>query len=115
MKRYDATYSVASFVGSLVVSVSVMAAVHYDTFAQLSGGLNSLMYPFGIIVLILGVNILVWSNAEYTKDSPSIEQHQRLIEIHKSQSQIINSRTHMLKIHKDLEAVGLEVTHQYTH
>lgn len=59
MKRYDATYSAASFVGSFVVSASIMATVHYDTFAQLSGVLNYILYPCGIIVLMVGVYLLV--------------------------------------------------------
>jgi hypothetical protein len=91
-----------------------MAAVHYNTFAQLSGALNSALYPSGILVLILGVNLLVWSNTDYTKDSHSKEQQRRLIESHRSQPQIINSGTHILKRHKDLEAAGLEVTQRYT-
>ena len=59
MKRYDATYSAASFVGSFVVSASVMAALHYNTFAQLKGIVNLILYPFGIFILMIGVYLLV--------------------------------------------------------
>ena len=59
MKKFDATYASASFVGSFVVSASIMAAVHYNTFAQLTGVLNYILYPSGIIVLMVGVYLLV--------------------------------------------------------
>mmetsp|Transcript_16175 Transcript_16175/g.44783 ORF Transcript_16175/g.44783 Transcript_16175/m.44783 type:complete len:382 (+) Transcript_16175:329-1474(+) len=59
MKRYDATYSSASFVGSFVVSASIMAAVHYNTFQQLDGIVNYVLYPCGLAVLMVGVYVLV--------------------------------------------------------
>lgn len=59
MKRYDATYSAAMFVGSFVVSASIMAAVHYATFAHLVGVVNWILYPGGLLVLMSGVWILV--------------------------------------------------------
>jgi len=112
MKRYDATYSVASFIGSLVVSASVMAALHYHTFAQLRGPLHAVLYPSGILVLILGVNLLIWSNTDYTKEGSHEEK--KLIEFPQSQSEITNARTYILKRHKDLEAAGLVGTQRYT-
>jgi len=78
MKRYDATYSAAAFVGSFVVSTSVMAAVHYDTFAQLNGVLNSLLYPFGIILLMAGVYLLVRESSESSQDNDSTGQRRQL-------------------------------------
>lgn len=59
MKRYDATYSAASFVGSFVVSASIMAMAHYNTFAQLEGLANDILYPIGLVVLMIGVYLLV--------------------------------------------------------
>ncbi|KAG7349363.1 hypothetical protein IV203_011960 [Nitzschia inconspicua] len=59
MKRYDATFSAASFVGSFVVSASIMAAAHYDTFAQLEGLFNYILYPTGLVMLMMGVYLLV--------------------------------------------------------
>mmetsp|Transcript_19180 Transcript_19180/g.47743 ORF Transcript_19180/g.47743 Transcript_19180/m.47743 type:complete len:382 (-) Transcript_19180:91-1236(-) len=73
MKRYDATYSAASFVGSFVVSASIMAAVHYDTFAQLNGLLNYVLYPFGIIVLMIGVYLLVKESSGSSQEVYSID------------------------------------------
>lgn len=64
MKRYDATYSSASFVGSFVVSASLMAAVHYDTFSQLDGFLNFVLYPLGLGVLMIGVYLLSSESVE---------------------------------------------------
>jgi hypothetical protein len=58
MKRYDATYSAASFVGSFVVSASIMATAHYNTFAELHGLINYILYPTGLVVLMIGVYIL---------------------------------------------------------
>ena len=59
MKRYDATYSSAMFVGSFVVSASIMSAVHYDTFQNLPGMINYILYPAGLGVLLAGVGLLV--------------------------------------------------------
>ena len=59
MKRYDASYSAAGFVGSFVVSASIMSAVHYNTFGELKGIVNYIMYPIGLLVLTLGVFVLV--------------------------------------------------------
>jgi len=65
MKRYDATYSAASFVGSFVVSASIMSAAHYKTFEKLKGVWNFVMYPFGLVVLMIGVLILVRESREF--------------------------------------------------
>lgn len=59
MKRYDATYSSAMFVGSFVISASIMSAIHYDTFQHLRSTINFVMYPAGLVVLMVGVYILV--------------------------------------------------------
>ena len=59
MKRYDATYSAASFVGSFVISASIMAAVHYHTFETLEGISSYILYPAGLVVLGVGVYMLV--------------------------------------------------------
>lgn len=58
MKRYDATYSAAAFVGSIVVSSSINSATHYNTFSSLPSIWNDIFYPFGLIVLIAGVYLL---------------------------------------------------------
>jgi len=78
MKRYDATYSAASFVGSFVVSASVMAAVHYNTFAEINGVLNSVLYPSGIFVLMVGVYLLVRDNSESRQGNDSTDQQRQL-------------------------------------
>ena len=59
MRRYDATYSSAMFVGSFVVSASLMSAVHYATFRMLAGWWNYVLYPAGLLILMGGVAILV--------------------------------------------------------
>jgi hypothetical protein len=60
MKRYDATFSAAMFVGSFVVSASTMSAVHYHTFENLNASpLNYVMYPMGVVILLCGVVLLV--------------------------------------------------------
>eukprot|EP00980_Cylindrotheca_fusiformis_P024965 scaffold12809_cov84-Cylindrotheca_fusiformis.AAC.1 len=58
MKRYDATYSAAAFVGSFVVSASINAAMHYHTFSSLPSTWNDVLYPLGLVVLIFGVFLL---------------------------------------------------------
>lgn len=59
LRRYDATYSAATFVGSFVVSASAMSAAHYKTFQELNGLSADILYPFGLFVLIVGVFIFV--------------------------------------------------------
>ena len=58
MKRYDVTYSSAMFVGAFVVSASIMSAAHYHTFENLESAVNYVLYPFGLILLMMGVCIL---------------------------------------------------------
>ena len=64
MKRYDATYSNASYVGSFVIVASIMSAIHYDTFQNLHSIRNYIMYPIGLIVLMVGVYILANHNGD---------------------------------------------------
>lgn len=64
MKRYDVTYSAAMFVGSFVLSASIMSVIHYDTFAHLSSVSNYIMYPTGLVILIGGVYMLVQESKE---------------------------------------------------
>jgi len=59
MKRYDATYSAAMFVGSFVLSASLMSVVHYSTFQHLESLWNTILYPTGLLVLMGGVYVLV--------------------------------------------------------
>lgn len=61
MKRYDATYSAAMFVGSFVVSASIMSAIHYDTFLHVTGT-NLILYLTGLAVIIAGVWVLIMDN-----------------------------------------------------
>ena len=76
MKRYDATYSAAMFVGSFVVSASIMSAVHYSTFAHLQGLTNVILYPGGLFVLMGGVWMLVKEKGaevlDEIEDSPAV-------------------------------------------
>lgn len=69
MKRYDATFSSAMFVGSFVISASIMAAVHYQTFEHLETVWNWVLYPIGLVVLMVGVKMLVTA----TEDQDGIE------------------------------------------
>lgn len=59
MKRYDATYSASTFVGSFVITASIMSAVHYNTFANLESTINYIMYPVGLLILMAGLWVLV--------------------------------------------------------
>ena len=71
MKRYDATYSAASFVGSFVVSASIMATAHYNTFQELEGLVNDILYPSGLMILMIGVYLLVRESADNNTDNSS--------------------------------------------
>jgi hypothetical protein len=73
MKRYDATYSAASFVGSFVVSASIMSAAHYNTFAYLESTWNYILYPVGLGVLMFGVFILVRETRDSDEEDDEFE------------------------------------------
>jgi drug/metabolite transporter (DMT)-like permease len=62
MKRYDVTFSSSMFVGSYVVSASIMSAAHYHTFENLGSKVDYFLYPIGLIMLLFGVYILVKKN-----------------------------------------------------
>jgi hypothetical protein len=66
MKRFDATYSSAMFVGSFVVSASIMSAIHYNTFSQLQSLANLILYPAGLLILMAGVLILVQESRKHS-------------------------------------------------
>ena len=71
MKRYDATYSSAMFVGSFVVSASAMSVVHYKTFSNLEERYDFIMYPVGVLVLMAGIYMLVHETRESIPESES--------------------------------------------
>jgi drug/metabolite transporter (DMT)-like permease len=87
MKEYDATFSSAMFVGSFVISASIMSAVHYQTFQHLVGIWNWIMYPVGLIILMIGVDLLVKATAE-----PETEFDMNGIVVPESRSTSPNSR-----------------------
>lgn len=72
MKRYDATYSSAMFVGSFVISASVMSAVHYDTFGNLQKIYDVILYPLGLLTLMFGIYILVHETTETIAEADAI-------------------------------------------
>ena len=72
MKRYDATYSAASFVGSFVLSASIMSVVHYNTFQELKSIINYVLYPAGVFILMIGVYVLVQDTSYSDGDSNNI-------------------------------------------
>ena len=78
MKRYDATYSAAMFVGSFVVSASIMSATHYGTFSHLTTIWNWIMYPFGLLVLIAGVWMLLFEQEQRSNTHLSTEAPPRI-------------------------------------
>ena len=69
MKKFDATFSSAMFVGSFVVSASIMSTIHYSTFQDLKGLINDIMYPFGLLVLMAGVGILLQNTSSGGDDA----------------------------------------------
>lgn len=69
MKRYDATYSAAMFVVSFIMSATLMSAVHYHTFQDLNGLDDYIMYPMGLLILLIGASMLV------RREKPVINDH----------------------------------------
>lgn len=59
MKRFDAAYSSTMFVGSFVISASIMSAIHYDTFQNLESVKQLVLYPSGLLILLSGVYLLI--------------------------------------------------------
>lgn len=81
MKRYDVTYSSSMFVGSYVVSASIMSAAHYDTFGNLEGISSYILYPVGLLILVTGVGILV------------IEANEEIAPLRTSAVSVLNNQT----------------------
>ena len=73
MKRYDATFSATMFVGSFVLSASLMSAVHYETFQHLDGFWNWILYPLGLFILMVGVDLLVKETNEAEPTPPQFQ------------------------------------------
>lgn len=59
MKRYDATYSASMFVVSFIMSATLMSSVHYHTFQDLAAVQDYILYPLGLLILLLGASMLV--------------------------------------------------------
>lgn len=72
MKRYDATFSAAMFVGSFVVSASIMSAIHYDTFQHLDF-IHTVLYLAGLSSIIAGVWVLIVDNDQVRYSKPEDE------------------------------------------
>eukprot|EP00543_Licmophora_paradoxa_P016990 CAMPEP_0202477828 /NCGR_PEP_ID=MMETSP1360-20130828/94145_1 /ASSEMBLY_ACC=CAM_ASM_000848 /TAXON_ID=515479 /ORGANISM="Licmophora paradoxa, Strain CCMP2313" /LENGTH=129 /DNA_ID=CAMNT_0049105085 /DNA_START=758 /DNA_END=1147 /DNA_ORIENTATION=- len=81
MKRYDATYSSAMFVGSFVFSASIMSVVHYKTFENLESIWNYILYPAGLAVLTVGVGILVQEADQSSSNGMSNSRNNSIHEI----------------------------------
>jgi drug/metabolite transporter (DMT)-like permease len=79
MKRYDATYSSAMFVGSFVVSATIMSAVHYNTFAHLQPSIvNYVLYPAGLVILMSGIWMLIHEKHEQEQEENNHDYHRHL-------------------------------------
>jgi hypothetical protein len=94
MKRFDVTYCAASFVGSFVINASIMSAVHYHTFQNLSGIIDSILYPFGLFVLLCGVWVLV--TEKYATNDVGAHLHLDSGRIHIRSSSRLGSRVEMV-------------------
>lgn len=80
MKRYNATYCAAAYVGSYVMSASINSIMHYNTFASLPGTLHDIMYPFGLFVLMMGVYLLEATGEEEECDEVVEEEIDYLLD-----------------------------------
>jgi len=76
MKRYNATYSAAMYVGSFVISASIMSTIHYGTLSHLNDVTNMIMYPTGLAILMGGVVLLITEKhaEEATRTSPPVSR-----------------------------------------
>ena len=64
MKKYDATFSSSMFIGSFIITASIMADIHYHTFSNLVGLVNYIMYPLGLGILMVGLYLNVQDTSE---------------------------------------------------
>jgi len=64
MKRYDVTFSNAMNAGSMVVSASIIGAVHNKTFSNLGSTLRVTWYLIGLFTVLVGLSILVRQTKE---------------------------------------------------
>jgi len=58
MKRYDANFSASMYLGSTVISASIMSMVHYHTFDRIGSRIKSISYLMGLLTLLFGCTIL---------------------------------------------------------
>jgi len=58
MKRFDATYCSAMNAAALVLSATVMGAVHYDDFGNLDSVHSYVLYPLGLLIILWGLYVL---------------------------------------------------------
>merc|ERR1711957_214984 len=52
-----------------VISTTIMSAIHYNTFDHLHYYWNFILYPAGIIILLLGIFILGCNNNDNTSNN----------------------------------------------
>lgn len=74
MKRYEASFSCASYTGAMMFSVSIMSAVHYNTFSHLEGWLNFAFYILGLVVTMSGCLTLAQEPVDSEKDEFTMER-----------------------------------------
>jgi drug/metabolite transporter (DMT)-like permease len=118
MKRYDATYSAASFVGSFVVSASIMASAHYHTFGQLEGLANDILYPTGLVILMIGVYILVSDSSDQTEDGDGqdqIEENDEDNEMMKSEVSMSSNVRVFPLFGASLDLIGISIGGSWLH
>mmetsp|Transcript_22565 Transcript_22565/g.31823 ORF Transcript_22565/g.31823 Transcript_22565/m.31823 type:complete len:389 (+) Transcript_22565:159-1325(+) len=79
MKRYDATFSCAMFVGSFIISASIMSTVHYHTFQHLESVWSFIFYPLGLCLLMYGISFLArdYANKDYKESHDHKEDNIR--------------------------------------
>lgn len=79
MKRYNATFSSAMFVGSFVLNSSIMSAIHYHTFSNLSSTIDWILYPVGLAILMGGVGILLFVSDDESDECQRLDSGQQLL------------------------------------
>ena len=107
MKRYDATYSAASFVGSFVISASIMSAAHYRTFQSLGNIWSYILYPVGLLVLMVGVYVLVRERQEVIDDEIDDEDEIIVAMRKNSEDSQVRLKEHFLHLSSDCQQLPL--------
>ena len=101
MKRYDATYTSGTYAGSLTLAASVVSAMHYRTFDNLSG-VSLVLYPLGLGILMMGVGLLIMHDGPASESNQHpVTNPQTIQQLSKSKNITISGKQRFISLFSD--------------